>query len=111
MFSMGLLNLSRFEPVRSVSNTMDSNRFDYLEINVLPNFVRTTSQARKHWLKRLECLQRGFEANGSRLDSMLIGCSRDDRANQVVSQHVNPNFLANEVGCFATQLIHLQRLL
>ena len=31
-----------------------------------------------------------------------------DRANEIVSQNVSPDFFANELGCFASQDVHLE---
>ena len=45
------------------------------------------------WLKRFERLERAFEADRARLDTVLSGSLSHDRADQVVSKDVGPNLL------------------
>ena len=40
---------------------------------------------------------------------MRDGRLSHNRANEIVSQNVSPDFFANELRCFASQNVHLER--
>jgi len=62
-----------------------------------------------HRLKGRQHLDRRLETDGSRLDSVLAGRLSHDRTDQVVSQDVRPDLLADKLWCLAAQQIHLHR--
>lgn len=39
---------------------------------------------------------------------MRVGRLSHDRANEIVSQNVSPDFFANQLRCFASQSVHLE---
>jgi hypothetical protein len=66
---------------------------------------------RDHGLEGFECLDRSLETDRSWFHA-VFGCGlSDDRADEIVRQHVGPDFLPDKFRCFATQDVHLQRSL
>src|SRR5689334_12251725 len=61
-----------------------------------------------HRLKGLQHLERRLETDGSRRDFVLACRLSHDRTDQVVSQDVRPNLLADKFWRLATQQIHLK---
>ena len=61
------------------------------------------------WLKGFQGLECAFEADRSWKHIVHGRGLSDDRADEIVGQDVRPNFLANELRCFASQDVHLQR--
>ena len=60
-------------------------------------------------LKRFQGLESPFEADRPWLD-VVHGCGlRHDRADEIVSQDVRPDFFVNQLWRFAAQNIHLHR--
>jgi hypothetical protein len=63
-------------------------------IQVLDSTIRLLAD---HRLKGHQHLERRFETDGSRRDSVLAGRLSHDRTDQVVSQDVRPNLLADKL--------------
>jgi len=61
-------------------------------------------------LKFFEKLESSFEANRSRLNAMLACCLSHDRANEIVSEDVRPDFFVYQFRRLAAQNAHLQGL-
>ena len=84
------------------------NGLEQVSIQLLAVRESAISLAGNHGLKGFESLKRCLEADGSWGNGMLDGGLGHDGADQVVSQHMRPNLLPNELGSFAAQDVHLQ---
>src|ERR1700732_1770286 len=63
-----------------------------------------------HWLKGFECLDRSLEADRAWFETMSRRGLGHDRADEVVSQDMRPEFLSDKFRRLASQDVHLQRL-
>ena len=101
--------LSRFKAIRSIGHAVQHNGIQQLFIEVLAKSSATMPLKVNQRLKRLQRLQGTLEADRARLDVVPECGLSHDRPDQVVCQDVRPDFFANQLGCLASQDVHLHR--
>jgi hypothetical protein len=102
---------SRLEAIRSISDTMSN---DGVEQVLVEMFAERSIVAALHGNHRLKCFQRldrAFETDRPRFETMLGRGLSDDGADEIVGQDVGPDLLSHQLRRSAAQDVHLQGLL
>ena len=85
----------RFKAVGSIGDLVGSDRIKNLLVEVHSESSVTFTQECNQRLECIQCLDYTFEADRSRFPIVFAGGLGDDRADQIVSQDVRPDFLPN----------------
>ena len=101
-------SLARLESVRSISDAMKGDGIEQL---LVEGGAESAAESLKvdQRLKRLQCLQRPFEADRSRLQSAFRRSLGHDRADEIVGKNVRPDLFVNELRRLAAQDVHFHR--
>lgn len=110
MFARGLLDLSWLEAVRPVSDPVEPDRCKKIFSESLATSRVEFAFQGEYRLEGLNRLDRGFETDCPWFNQELRGRLSHHCPNEIVCQHMRPDFLPNQIGRLATQLIHLHRL-
>ena len=86
---------------------MGNNDIQQLLVEVISIGRASISLNRDEWLEGFKSLNSSFETDRPRLAIVFGGGLCHDRANQVISQHMRPNFLSDKFWCSASQVVHL----
>ena len=111
VFLLPAFSLPWLEAIGPIGDSMSSDSLKQLVVETSTSHRTAVALRGDQWLKRLQGLNRPLEADGTRLHVMRIGGLGDDGTDKVVSEDVRPDFLLHQFGRFATQDVHLHRLL
>lgn len=93
VFLLLAFSLSWLKAIRPVGDSMSSDSIEQLLAKIAPVCPVTVTMRVDQWLKRFQRLNCSLEAEGTRLDMVLVSSLRDDGANEIVSEDVCPDFL------------------
>ena len=104
------LHSARFKPVGTVGDTVARHGVEYGLIKADAQSRVVLSLHGNDGLKGFQRLNRSFETNCTRLDSVLVCRSSHDRADEIVSQDTGPDLLAGKFRRLTAKDIHLHGL-
>src|SRR5688500_14426332 len=101
MLSMGLLSTPWLKAAWPIGDAMDGDGVEQLLVEALAKRGIALALDGDHRLEGRQRLDGAFEADRSRLDSVLSRGLSHDGANEIVGQDVRPDLLPHELGGLA----------
>ena len=98
---------TRFDAVWAIGDSVCGDSVEQVVVELLARGLTSVALETDEGLEGFKSLDRALEADRSWFDLVSTGGLCHDSANEVVRQDVSPDFLMDQLGCFASEEVHL----